>query len=210
MNEEPIPDEAWQDRLHRVLASCLESISRGKAPDRESILALVAAESRTFPVFKPLNDAQYALDQLNLHSRSRGIWMYRNYADVANSCVIRWGDAFVRSYARVATGQTEGGSAVVEQFDVIDPSKRIESIGSYGDPEEGWYLQSDTIPSLALEAISVGYAFWRALADRDEEGKIIRTLAFSIDVTERSSGITCCLAISIHLCSHRDDIRCFA
>ncbi len=35
------------------------------------------------------------------------------------------------------------------EFDVIDRSKRIESIGSFGDPEEGWYFQSDTIPELA-------------------------------------------------------------
>ena len=35
------------------------------------------------------------------------------------------------------------------EFAVIDPSKRIESIGSYGDPEKGWYFQSDTIPELA-------------------------------------------------------------
>ena len=27
---------------------------------------------------------------------------------------------------------------------VIDPSKRIESIGSFGDPETGWYFQSDS------------------------------------------------------------------
>lgn len=36
-----------------------------------------------------------------------------------------------------------------EEFDIIDPSKRIESIGSFGDLEEGWYFQSDTIPKLA-------------------------------------------------------------
>lgn len=35
------------------------------------------------------------------------------------------------------------------EFDVLDPSKRIESIGSFGDPEAGWYFQSDTIPDLA-------------------------------------------------------------
>lgn len=34
------------------------------------------------------------------------------------------------------------------EFDIIDESKRIESIGSYGDIEEGWYFQSDTIPNL--------------------------------------------------------------
>lgn len=33
-----------------------------------------------------------------------------------------------------------------EEMKVIDPSKRIEEIGSFGDPEKGWYWQSDTIP----------------------------------------------------------------
>lgn len=35
------------------------------------------------------------------------------------------------------------------EFDVIDRAKRIESIGSFGDLDEGWYFQSDTIPELA-------------------------------------------------------------
>ena len=35
-----------------------------------------------------------------------------------------------------------------DEFDRIDRSKRIESIGSFGDLEEGWYWQSDTIPEL--------------------------------------------------------------
>jgi N-dimethylarginine dimethylaminohydrolase len=35
------------------------------------------------------------------------------------------------------------------EFDVIDPSKRIEEIGSYGDPDAGWYWQSKRIPPLA-------------------------------------------------------------
>lgn len=34
------------------------------------------------------------------------------------------------------------------EMKVVDPRKRIESIGSYGDIEEGWYFQSDTIPPL--------------------------------------------------------------
>ncbi len=32
---------------------------------------------------------------------------------------------------------------------VIDPAKRIEEIGAFGDPEAGWYWQSDEIPPLA-------------------------------------------------------------
>jgi len=32
---------------------------------------------------------------------------------------------------------------------VVDPAKRIEEIGAFGDPEAGWYWQSDEIPPLA-------------------------------------------------------------
>ena len=35
------------------------------------------------------------------------------------------------------------------EMDVIDPTKRIESIGSYGDIEAGWYFQSDSVPKLS-------------------------------------------------------------
>ncbi len=35
------------------------------------------------------------------------------------------------------------------EFEVIDPTKRIAEIGSFGDPEAGWYWQSETIPPFA-------------------------------------------------------------
>lgn len=50
------------------------------------------------------------------------------------------------------------------EFDVIDPEKRIESIGSFGDPEKGWYWQSETIPP--LQSMQDQHdALSRALAD---------------------------------------------
>ena len=33
-----------------------------------------------------------------------------------------------------------------KEMNIVDPAKRIESIGSFGDIEAGWYWQSDTIP----------------------------------------------------------------
>lgn len=36
-----------------------------------------------------------------------------------------------------------------EEMKVVDPTKRIEAIGSFGDVEAGWYFQSDEIPTLA-------------------------------------------------------------
>lgn len=35
------------------------------------------------------------------------------------------------------------------EMNVVDPRKRIESIGSFGDLEQGWYFQSDTVPPVA-------------------------------------------------------------
>ncbi|MEM8597312.1 MAG: arginine deiminase family protein [Pseudomonadota bacterium] len=32
---------------------------------------------------------------------------------------------------------------------VIDPAKRLADIGSFGDPEAGWYFQSDSVPEIA-------------------------------------------------------------
>lgn len=36
-----------------------------------------------------------------------------------------------------------------EEMNIVDPGKRIESIGSFGDLEKGWYFQSDTVPPVA-------------------------------------------------------------
>jgi N-dimethylarginine dimethylaminohydrolase len=36
-----------------------------------------------------------------------------------------------------------------KEMDVIDPRKRIESIGSFGDIDAGWYFQSDTMPKVS-------------------------------------------------------------
>jgi len=75
-----------------------------------AIRALIQNESSVFPVFKPLNDAQYAVEHLSLHPRARGIWLYRDYADVVNSMVDRWGDAQQRAY-RVIAETPDGAEA---------------------------------------------------------------------------------------------------
>jgi N-dimethylarginine dimethylaminohydrolase len=36
-----------------------------------------------------------------------------------------------------------------EEMKVVDPAKRIESIGSYGDEKAGWYFQSDSLPKIS-------------------------------------------------------------
>ena len=36
-----------------------------------------------------------------------------------------------------------------KEMEIVDPSKRIEAIGSFGDLEKGWYFQSDSVPPIA-------------------------------------------------------------
>ena len=36
-----------------------------------------------------------------------------------------------------------------DEFSIIDPAKRIDAIGSFGDLEAGWYWQSEEIPPLS-------------------------------------------------------------
>jgi N-dimethylarginine dimethylaminohydrolase len=54
------------------------------------------------------------------------------------------------------------------EMSIVDPGKRIESIGSFGDPESGWYWQSETVPPLA-EMQGQHDALARALRDEGVE-----------------------------------------
>jgi hypothetical protein len=61
-----------------------------------------------FPVFKPLNDAQHARRQLDLHGRSKGLWIYRDYRDVVNSMVVKWGESQTLTYTAIVQGLDHG------------------------------------------------------------------------------------------------------
>ena len=37
-----------------------------------------------------------------------------------------------------------------DEMKIVDPKKRLVDIGSFGDPEKGWYFQSDTPPEIPL------------------------------------------------------------
>jgi len=52
------------------------------------------------------------------------------------------------------------------ELDIVDPSKRLEDIGSFGDPEQGWYWRGDTVPS--LDALQADHdALVQVLSDND-------------------------------------------
>lgn len=37
------------------------------------------------------------------------------------------------------------------ELNIVDPSKRLNDIGAYGDPEKGWYWRGDSIPDLEAQ-----------------------------------------------------------
>lgn len=56
---------------------------------------------------------------------------------------------------------------------IVDPTKRIERIGSFGDLEKGWYFQSDTVPPIA-DMQSQHDGFVAALKARDVEVHFVK------------------------------------
>ena len=57
-----------------------------------------------------------------------------------------------------------------DELNVVDPAKRIPELGSFGDPEAGWYWQGDSVPPLAeMQAQHDGLA----AALRDEGVEVV-------------------------------------
>jgi len=51
---------------------------------------LIAKSNAKCVLFKPICDSHRAIELLALHPRSKGVWIYRHYHDVANSAVEYW------------------------------------------------------------------------------------------------------------------------
>ena len=86
--------------------------------DDETVLELLRSERRAFSVFKPLNDAQHARSQMELDPGARGLWIYRDYGDVVNSMVEKWGNSQTLTYTTIAAG--------VDDESAIDPDVLVD------------------------------------------------------------------------------------
>lgn len=64
----------------------------------------VLASKRPVVEFKPLNDAQHTDKLLAIHPDAKAIWIYRDYNDVANSMVRKWGSSAQAQVSEIATG----------------------------------------------------------------------------------------------------------
>ena len=66
---------------------------------------LVAREYIRWVVFKPICDLQHADRLLNQHVGGKGVWIFRHYADVAESYVTEWDDFAIKTIRRIAAGR---------------------------------------------------------------------------------------------------------
>ncbi len=70
---------------------------------------LIDASDAGCVVFKPIVDSHLLLDLMADHPGSKALWVYRHYADVANSAVIRWGEHFWKVIGDLAAGTGDWG-----------------------------------------------------------------------------------------------------
>jgi hypothetical protein len=57
---------------------------------KEIIATLISRSTASYIIFKPICDSHRILELLTDYYGSKGIWIYRNYHDVANSAVVKW------------------------------------------------------------------------------------------------------------------------
>ncbi|GBD98065.1 sulfotransferase domain protein [bacterium BMS3Abin07] len=61
-------------------------------PDNK-IKRLIKMNKKRIIIIKPINDLQYTDRFLEIHHNAKAVWIYRDYHDVINSAVKKWGEA---------------------------------------------------------------------------------------------------------------------
>ncbi len=70
---------------------------------------LIARSTAKCVMFKPVSDCHRVTELLGEHSRAKAVWVYRDYKDVANSAVERWGDTTKRFVEDLLQGGGDWG-----------------------------------------------------------------------------------------------------
>lgn len=122
----------------------------------ETIRRLTALTPATAVIYKPLCDSHLADRILAEHPRSRAIWMYRRWADVANSAVAKWGG----HHKDVMDGIRSGALHELGWRGERLPAELVDQVRAVTDadssPETGaalqWYLRNSFYFLLNLDA----------------------------------------------------------
>jgi hypothetical protein len=121
----------------------------------ETIRRLTALTPATAVIFKPLCDAHLADRILEEHPRGRGIWMYRRWADVANSAVAKWGTHHKEVMDAIRSGalQELGWRGERLPQDLIDQVVAVTDQDSSAETGAAlqWYLRNSFYFLLGLD-----------------------------------------------------------
>ena len=142
--------------------------------DDETVQELIRSERRPVTVFKPLNDAQHARSQLELDPHSKGLWIYRDYGDVVNSMVEKWGDSQRLSYTAIAAGTGDGGALDPEVLLDVQIFSEGMSAGTLSHVRR--LARSDMTPEegAALHWFSRNRLFFDLGLDQDPRVELVR------------------------------------
>lgn len=144
------------DMSLEVLKRCLDTDAynedhpaafvRCRIRSRSTVLDLIDKSPAPDVLFKPICDSHRLADLLGWHAASRAVWLYRDYRDVANSSVVRWGDFNRLHLQHLLKGAGEWGwsqwnrdaypdDALAEIADLVD-----DNLTPHGGAALYWYL----------------------------------------------------------------------
>ncbi len=84
--------------------------------------ALITASTARCVIFKPVSDSHRVIELLAEHPGGKGIWLHRDYQDVANSAVERWGDTVQRFIEDLLEGGGDWGFRLWNREKVTEES----------------------------------------------------------------------------------------
>ena len=109
-------------------------------------------------IFKPVCDSHNTSRLLSEHEDARAVWVYRDFRDVANSAVARWGEmnlSFIRELLR------GGGDWGRHQWnrELMTPERRVElerlvedDLNAHGAAAIFWYMVGQSFFDQGLDA----------------------------------------------------------
>ena len=124
----------------------------------DTLRFLIYLSREPIVVFKPLNDTQNTDNLLKIHPNAKAIWMYRQFHDVVNSLVEKWGDGQKVHVDEISTGNyTRLGSRSLGER--VSPTNlalvkklRAKNLSAHDAAAIIWFLRNTIYFDLELDA----------------------------------------------------------
>ena len=142
--------DAIEESDERAFVSC-------RIKDKAVCDAIVKRSTARCVVFKPICDSHRALELYEEYPGSKGVWIYRDYRDVADSAVRYWGDQTLAYIRDLADGGGDWGVAQWNREKISDECLSIvkeaadDNLSPHGAAALFWYTRNRTFFEQKLE-----------------------------------------------------------